>query len=83
MFPYGSTSIGNGVNRSGQVTGYALVAGPCLHECMHAFLYSDGNMLDLGTLPGGNLSVGNGINSGKQRKDGKMSVNAEGEGTSR
>ncbi len=64
--PFGGGSIGNAVNRAGQVTGDSLVAGPCLHNCMHAFLYSKGKMLDLGTLPGGNSSVGNSINSGKE-----------------
>jgi len=42
-------------------------------EC-HAFLYSDGMMMDLGTLPGGTFSVAYGINNigqvvGKSRKD--------------
>lgn len=64
--PFGGGSIGTAVNRAGQVTGNSLVAGPCLHNCMHAFLYSNGKMLDIGTLPGGNSSVGNSINSGKE-----------------
>lgn len=59
------SSIGNGINRFGQVTGSATVAGSCSPACTHAFLYSEGNMLDLGTLPGGSSSVGNGINSGR------------------
>jgi probable HAF family extracellular repeat protein len=57
------SSIGNGVNNLGQVTGSATAAGPCTQDCSHAFLYSDNKMRDLGTLPGGNVSVGNGINS--------------------
>jgi probable HAF family extracellular repeat protein len=59
------SSTGNGINRSGQVTGSSNVAGSCSPVCTHAFLYSQGNMLDLGTLPGGSTSAGNGINNGR------------------
>lgn len=52
-------SVGNAINSSGQVTGYATVA---IHNVEHAFLYSGGNMIDLGTLPGGTSSHGNAIN---------------------
>jgi probable HAF family extracellular repeat protein len=65
----GSGSIGTGINRSGQVTGYAFVSGPCVPACTHAFLFSHGNLRDLGTLPGGNTSVGNGINRRELRRE--------------
>jgi probable HAF family extracellular repeat protein len=61
--PGGSVSVGIDINRAGQVTGEAGVAG----GDFHAFLYSHGTMQDLGTLPGGKTSTGSGINGGEKR----------------
>ena len=56
----GAFSYGDAINSSGQVTGYLETADG---NTVHAFLYSDGVMTDLGTLlPGGTKSVGAGIN---------------------
>jgi len=55
----GPISSGNGINNLGQVTGWAAIAtGPA-----HAFLYSNGQMIDLGTLEGTTFSIGLGINN--------------------
>jgi probable HAF family extracellular repeat protein len=54
-----SFSVGSGLNDDGQVTGTADTASGNLH----AFLYSNGQMMDLGTLPGLNTSQGSGINN--------------------
>jgi probable HAF family extracellular repeat protein len=48
LLPGGSFSVGQGVNRSGEVAGQADNAKGALR----AFLYKDGTMLDLGTLGG-------------------------------
>src|SRR6266850_425716 len=53
----GYSSVGQGINASGQVTGYS--AGT--DHNIHAFLYSGGSMTDLGTL-GGSSSNGFGMN---------------------
>jgi probable HAF family extracellular repeat protein len=50
-------SVGTGLNNLGQVTGYS--GGP------RAFLYSNGQMADLGSLGGGS-STGTGINDAGQ-----------------
>jgi probable HAF family extracellular repeat protein len=55
----GTSSFGQGINDSGQVTGYSDITGSSLS---HAFLYSGGVMSDLGTL-GGAVSLGHAINS--------------------
>jgi len=57
----GTSSIGWGINASGQVTGQSYMTGDAE---IHAFLY-DGTMHDLGTL-GGTNSYGYGINDSGQ-----------------
>ena len=52
----GTFSVANGINATGQVTGTADTDD----GAMHAFLYSGGSLLDLGTLLGGS-SRGAGI----------------------
>jgi len=60
-YPYSSAA--NGINSSGQITGsfYYTSSGP-----PHAFLYSNGSAIDLGTLPGYTASVGYSVNSSGQ-----------------
>ena len=48
--PGGYASYAYGINNSGQVVGYSY-SSPAGYY--HAFLYSNGSMTDLGTLPGG------------------------------
>ena len=58
VLPGGSYSIGYAINQSGQVTGYSTSSSGD-----RAFLWSNGVMTDLGTLPYGvSLSYGYGIN---------------------
>lgn len=59
-----SSSVGGfsqayGINDRGQVTGYSTTAGNTWNTEVHAFLYSNGSMIDLGTL-GGNPNAGYG-----------------------
>ena len=49
----GAYSIATGINRLGQVVGYA-ETGP---GTQHAFLYTNGSLQDLGTLGGGNSNA--------------------------
>ncbi|MCU1222387.1 MAG: hypothetical protein JWQ42_480 [Edaphobacter sp.] len=64
--PGGSSSFGVDINNGWskgrdnevQVTGYSGTAS----GFEHAFLYSDGKMEDLGTLPGGSSSIGSAVN---------------------
>jgi len=58
----GISGWATGINNAGQVTGEMLTAG----GQGHAFLWSNGALVDLGTLPGGTGSVGSGINSSGQ-----------------
>jgi probable HAF family extracellular repeat protein len=57
----GSSSIGYGINASGQVTGYSLTTG----NIADAFLYTGGKMIDLETTLGSG-SIGYGINASGQ-----------------
>lgn len=54
----GSTSYATDINSAGQVVGHS--TSDTLYT--HAFLFTDGNMVDLGTLPGGRTSFAHGIN---------------------
>jgi probable HAF family extracellular repeat protein len=55
----GASSFANAINASGQVTGYAYTAS----GDRHAFLYTGGVLVDLGTLAGFSQSFGLAINS--------------------
>jgi probable HAF family extracellular repeat protein len=60
----GTYSEGKGINASGQVTGFSYTSGDV---APHAFLYSNGNMSDLGTLGGrSTYSLGLGVNASGQ-----------------
>jgi probable HAF family extracellular repeat protein len=74
----GQGTVGSAVNATGQVTGYSylstLVQDPagcppnypnpkkCVEHPWHAFLYSNGQVTDLGTVGGGDFSEGNAVN---------------------
>lgn len=55
---FGGSTTGTAINNAGQVTG---VSQPTSSTC-HAFLYSNGQMMDLGAPPAYTQSVGRGIN---------------------
>jgi probable HAF family extracellular repeat protein len=61
----GGPTSGIAINAAGNVTGFSYLA-PATHGAgVHAFRYADGvGMIDVGVLPPGNISCGNGINSG-------------------
>jgi probable HAF family extracellular repeat protein len=60
----GTASRANGVDASGRVTGESSLLGD---TASHAFIYSNGVMIDLGILPsGGDGSQGSGINDAGQ-----------------
>jgi probable HAF family extracellular repeat protein len=61
----GSFTTGYGLNNSGQVVGGATTS-PNDPLTQHAFLYSNGQMTDLGVLPGYGRSQANGINDAGQ-----------------
>ena len=56
-----SSGTAKGINDSGQVVGDTLIG-----EASHAFLYQNGLMQDLGTLPGGTGSDATAINNNGQ-----------------
>lgn len=58
----GSTSFAYGINNSGQVVGWSYTAS----SDYHAFLWQNGVMQDLGTLPGDLWSRAYGINNSGQ-----------------
>jgi probable HAF family extracellular repeat protein len=82
---------GSAVNATGQVTGYsslsALVQDPagcppnypnpkkCVEHPWHAFLYGSGQMTDLGTVGGGDFSVGSAVNRSGQVAGGSATNN--------
>ena len=86
----GSTN-GSAVNATGQVTGYSylstLVPDPagcppnypnpkkCVEHPWHAFLYGNGQMTDLGTVGGGDFSVGSAVNRSGQVAGGSATNN--------
>ena len=55
-------TVGSAINHSGQITGESRNSNGFLH----AFLYSNGVLADLGVLPGGVASTGLGINNSGQ-----------------
>lgn len=58
----GANSTGLSINNAGQVTGYSTTTA----SDQHAFFYSNGTMIDLGTRAGSRVSQGWGINSSGQ-----------------
>jgi len=48
-----------GVNDAGQIVGWSSTANG---QTLHAFLYSSGNLINIGVLPGGSASQANAIN---------------------
>src|SRR5207247_4076280 len=62
----GGASYGIGINGVGHVVGAPYLSSVNPHASgMHAFRYVDGlGMIDVGTLPPGNISAGQSINSG-------------------
>jgi probable HAF family extracellular repeat protein len=72
--PFGGNADGEAawINEAGEVVGNAPVPGPCpgsnppAREHWHAFLWKNGVMSDLGTLPGSTLTQANFINSKSQ-----------------
>src|SRR5262249_23271541 len=59
----GSTSTAAGINNLGQVVGTSYIEGD---STQHAFLWQNGGMSDLGTLPEGTFSSATAINNAGQ-----------------
>ena len=59
----GSVSGATGLNAGGQIVGFSYLSG---NDNLHAFLYSNGTMNDLGVLPDHVRSVAEGINASGQ-----------------
>jgi len=60
----GESSMALGINQTGSVTGGSYKSSGDPHIGYHAFRYVDGlGMVDVGALPGGDVSEGHGINS--------------------
>ena len=59
-FSGGPNSAASAVNTNGVTVGWAVLAGSSAY---HAFRYSAPTLVDLGTLPGGNLSVAVAVNN--------------------
>jgi probable HAF family extracellular repeat protein len=62
----GESSVGMSINASGQITGWSNTSGFEGQGGPDAYLYSNGVMQDLGTLPGGTSSYGKAINASGQ-----------------
>jgi len=60
VLPFGTKSWANDINLHGQVTGWM---GTSPLTDAHAYVWSDGAVLDLGVIPGGNGTRGTAINS--------------------
>ena len=63
--PGATTTVVTGINRKGQVTGYAGVEETPYSDkwnTVHSFLYTNGSMQDLGTLVGGQYAFAKAIN---------------------
>ena len=58
----GNYTFASGINNAGQIAGTSYTAS----FVQHAFLYSNGVMTDIGTLPGGATSLGSAINNAEQ-----------------
>ena len=60
----GDYTMANAVNPAGQVVGWSPIGSCRRNRCppLHAFLWENGSMQDLGTLPGGTSSSAWGIN---------------------
>src|SRR6516164_4323108 len=84
-------TVGSAISATGQVTGYSylstLVQDPagcppnypnpkkCVEHPWHAFLYGNGQMTDLGTVGGGDFSVGSAVNLSGQVAGGSATNN--------
>ena len=64
----GGEAWANGINDNGQVVGYyrSEVYDPNYRALLTAFLWQNGSIVSLGTLPGGSYSLANGINDNGQ-----------------
>ncbi len=58
--PLGPRSSANDINQAGQVTGWM---GTSFVTDGHAFIWENGNVTDLGVIPGGNTANGGAINN--------------------
>ena len=59
----GSSGTANAINEAGEVVGFSVPAGD---QSVHAFLWRNGVMTDLGTVDGDRCSTANAINSRSQ-----------------
>ena len=58
--PIGPSTVANDINQSSQITGW-MGSGPFFNS--HAFIWDDGNVIDLGVIPGGFTGEGMAINN--------------------
>jgi probable HAF family extracellular repeat protein len=65
--PGGYTSVAMAVSEAGDVVGWGSVFDPdCPVPAWHTFLYTEGQMLDLGILPDHRRTLGMGVNESQQ-----------------